>query len=109
MDGPKDASNCSEIKFCFGKHCNGLRGFKMHQCSCRVIKDMSSEMFEVLEQSNFTDTRQDMDSFYWDSLPNVKPGIKLPKSNDQWKLANDYFAASMPISDPEKTDVELTI
>ena len=73
------------------------------------IKDMSSETFEVLEQSDFTDTGQDLESVDWDSLPNIKPGVKLPKGDDQWKLANDYFAASMPISDFDKTDVELTI
>ena len=65
----------------------------MHQRSCRVIKDMSSETFEVLEQSNFTDTGQNLDSADWDLLPNIKPGIKLPKSDDQWKLANDYVTA----------------
>ena len=80
IDGPKDASNCSEIKCCFGKHCNRLCGFKMHQCSCRVIKDMSTEMVEVMEQSNFMDTRQDMDSVDWDSLPNIKPGINYLKA-----------------------------
>ena len=30
IDGSKDASNCSEVKCCCGKHCNGLRGLKMH-------------------------------------------------------------------------------
>ena len=89
IGGSKEASNCSEVKCCCGKHCNGLRGLKMHQRSCRVIKDMSSETFEVLEQSDFTDTGQDLESVDWDSLPNIKPGVKLPKSDDQWKLANE--------------------
>ena len=40
-------------------------------------------------------------------MPNIKTGVKLPKSNDQWKLANAYFAPSMPISDIDKTNVEL--
>ena len=40
---------------------------------------------------------------------NIKPAVKLRKSDDKWKLANDYFAASMPISDLDKTDVELKI
>ena len=50
-----------------------------------------------------------MDCVDWDSLPNLKPGLKLPKSDDQWKLANAYFAASMPISDIDETNVELII
>ena len=81
----------------------------MNQRSCHVVKDMSSEMFEVLEQSDFMDTGQYLESVDWDSLPNIKPDVKLPKSDDQWKLATDYFAASLPISDLDKTDVELTI
>ena len=70
---------------------------------------MSSETFEVLEQSDFVDTVQDLDSVDWDLLPNIKLGAKLSKSDDQWKLTNDYFAASMPISNTDSTDVELTI
>ena len=109
IDGSTNASNCSEVKCCCGKHCNGLRGLKMHQRSFRIVKSMTSETFEVLEQSNFTDTGQDLESVDWDSLPNIKAGVKLPKSDDQWKLANAYFAASMPISDIDKTNVELII
>ena len=47
---------------------------------------MSFETFEVLEQSNFTDTGHDLDNVDWDSLPSNKPGIKLPKNDNQWKL-----------------------
>ena len=81
----------------------------MYQPSCRVVKSMTCETFEALEQSNFTDTGQDLDCVDWDSLPNLKPGLQLPKSDDQWKLANAYFAASMPISDIDETNVELII
>ena len=31
----------------------------------------------------------------------------LPKIDDNWKLAVAYFAASMPISDIDKTNMEL--
>ena len=81
----------------------------MHQHSCCVIKDTSSETFDVLEQSNSTDTGHNLNSVDWDSLPNITPDIKVPKSDDQQKLANDYFAAPMPIPDGDKSDMELTI
>ena len=95
IDGSEDASNCSKVKYCCRKHCNGLCCLKLHQRSCRVIKDIGSETFEILEQSDFTETGQVLSV---DSLLNIKPDIKVPNSDDQWKLANDYFAASMPMS-----------
>ena len=71
IDGYTDASNCSEVKCCCGKHYNGPHGLKMHQRSSRVVKGMNGETFEDLEQSNFTDTGQNLDSADWDPLPNI--------------------------------------
>ena len=31
------------------------------------------------------------------SLPDIKPGVKLIKSDDQWKAANLFFMVSLPI------------
>ena len=31
-------------------------------------------------------------------MPVIKPGIKLPKTDSQWKTANDYFHAMLPMS-----------
>ena len=31
-------------------------------------------------------------------MPNVTPGIKLPKRDSQWQSANGYFTIAMPIS-----------
>ena len=31
-------------------------------------------------------------------MPVIKPGIKLPKTDSQWKTANDYFRAMLPMS-----------
>jgi len=31
-------------------------------------------------------------------MPVIKPGIKLPKTDSQWKAANDYFHAMLPMS-----------
>ena len=70
----------------------------MHQRSCRVIRDLEEETFESLEQNNLNDTGQNDDNIDWDSLPTIKQGITLPKSDEQWKLANKYFAALMPSS-----------
>ena len=34
-----------------------------------------------------------------DDIVLIKAGVKLPKSFDQWKLANDYFTAALPIAE----------
>ena len=39
-------TNCSLVKCSCVKICNGRRGLKMHQRSCRVIKDLSGELSE---------------------------------------------------------------
>ena len=89
-------SNCTSVKCCCGKVCNGLRGLKMHQRSCRVITSLESETFEIEEQTD-TDTGQIHNNVDWNSLPSIKAGIKLPKSDAQWQAANMYFASAMPV------------
>ena len=40
------SSTCVSVKCSCGNICNGQRGLKTHQRSCRVIKDISGETFE---------------------------------------------------------------
>ena len=102
----KSVSNCSEVKCCCGKVCNGLRGLKMHQRSCRVIKGLSEETFESLDTDEASDdTGQIEHNIDFTSTPKIKAGVKLPKSDFDWKLANDFFAASMPIADVNPVNI----
>ena len=55
---PKSLSSTSRnpptVNCSCGKMCNGLKGLKMHQRSCRVIKGLAAEAFEIqvtVEQS----------------------------------------------------------
>jgi len=64
-------SNCTSVKCCCGKVCNGLRGLKMHQRSCRVITSLDSETHEIEEQAD-TDTGQIDNNVDWTSLPSIK-------------------------------------
>ena len=45
----KSPSTCNHIKCSCGKVCKGLRGLKMHQWTCRVIKDLADETFEFVQ------------------------------------------------------------
>ena len=80
LEGNSASSYCSNVHCCGGKLCNGLRGLKMHQHSCLVNETFESA--ESCDPDTGQDTMgQDAGDIDWNSLPNVKPGIKLPKSD----------------------------
>ena len=39
----------------------------------------------------------------------ITPGIKLPRSDDQWKRTNAYFAAALPISEIDHRNISMQI
>ena len=87
-------SSRNVIKCCCGKICKGARGLKMHQCSCRVIHGLSTELYaDIEEQGNFeTQNIPEMDQCSGNetftqvnqNILDLKRGIKLPKNNLQW-------------------------
>ena len=109
LESSDHVSNCTDVRCCCGKVCNGLRGLKMHQRSCRVIKGLENETFESLESNDIDTGQTACNAIDWDSLPNVKPGIKLPKRDLDWQSANNYFAAAMPISGIVKSKIDDTL
>ena len=79
--------------------CSGLQWLKMHQRSCHI----KSPVNEILEtaKSFYPDTGQDTtgedaSDVSWNSLPNVKPKIILPKIDLQWQSANGYSKLQWP-------------
>ena len=95
-------SNCHHVTCCCGKDCKGLRGLKMHQRNCPAIKDLHGETFEVMQEnmSEHSDHNIDfeLDAQYEREMPNIKRGIKLPKSDEQWSTANLFFLNALPTS-----------
>ena len=79
----------------------------MHQRSCRVIKDLSGETFEDQCINDYLSTTASEPLI--DDQINIKPGGKLPKSEDQWKTANKYFQLLLPIHDIASSDLNTTI
>ena len=51
------------------------------------------------------------DYYYYDKLANVriKPGVKLPRSTDEWTAANDYFKTVFGNFQMQPTSIDLTI
>ena len=76
LERSKDISNCSEVKCCCGKLCNGLRGLKMHQCSCRVIKGLEQETFQHQDRNQtYDDTGQPNYEIDLNAMTDIKPGV----------------------------------
>ena len=97
---PLPVKSCKAIKCCCGKVCKGARGIKMHQRSCRVIDDLEDELQQQMTEALNNDSQEDnIDPVNPDistlniqeSFPDLKRGIKLPKSPLQWSTANDFF------------------
>ena len=98
------------VKCCCGKVCKGARGLKMHQRSCRVIDDLEDElqqqMSEVLTEHQNEDNVDTVNPEIspintQENFPDLKKGIKLPKSPLQWSTANDFFKltfSNLPIT-----------
>ena len=102
--------NTSTIICCCGKTCKGLRGLKMHQRSCRVVHGLNDVPLEELSDTDRGNrTNNDVDLTLTEHMPNVKPGVKLPKSEFQWKLANEYFHAILPIAEIKSLDINTAI
>ena len=40
-------SKSSPVKCCCGKTCNGLRGLKLHHCSCRVVQGLGDNQLRI--------------------------------------------------------------
>jgi hypothetical protein len=93
-------SSYKALKCCCGKVCKGARGLKMHQRSCRVIDGMEEElqqqMTDALNDQVCEDSVQSVEDVIsslnsQESYPDLKKGIKLPKSPIQWSNATDFF------------------
>ena len=107
IDSELPSSTCVSVKCSCGKICNGQRGLKMHQRSCRVIKDLSGETFENQSIDDRLPTTESAPII--DDQINIKVGVKLPRSDDQWKSANEYFQLLLPIHDIASSDLTTTI
>ena len=66
----------------------------MHQRHCRVIEDIINDQpqgFEMLNVEICCDPEGSIDSL---EVPEIKPRIKLPKSNEESNTANEYFKST---------------
>ena len=104
-------TNTSIVKCCCGKQCKGLRGLKAHQRSCRTLFDLQKDILEDIEynQSENNDVSDIDIENQINSLPDVKAGVKLPKTDNHWNIANSYFKSTLPVSSIDIEDLNATI
>ena len=92
--------NTKAILCSCGKPCKGLRGLKAHQRSCRTIKSLNDDILKDLEE-NYDETISLPDEANLERVlnenPSLKPGVKLPKSETDWKTANSFFHLNLPV------------
>lgn len=103
-----DICDTGDIECACGRKCKGLRGIKRHQRSCRVIKGLSENLSRALQETAQAHKEAETEVTLQDT-PSFKPGIKLPKSDQAWSTANDFFKANHPISDINNEKLDNTV
>ena len=104
-------TNTSIVKCCCEKQCKGLHRLKPHQRSCRPLFGLQKEILEGIEynQSKNNDVLDIDIENQVNSLPDVKTGFKLPKTDNHWNIANSYFKSTLPVSLIDIEDLIATI
>ena len=79
----------------------------MYQRRCRVIKDLSGENFEHHCIDDHLHTTESVP--LTDDQISIKVVGKLPRSDNQWKSADEYFQLLLPIHSIASSDLNTTI
>ena len=104
-------SSNSEISCVCGKVCKGNLGLKSHQRACRTIRGLNQELTNALrshDQDNEDEITTD-NSVQLDDQVRTKPGIKLPKTDSGWELANLFFKSELSTSNINRDNLNETI
>ena len=85
----------------------------MHQRSCRVIHGLNDELYNDIEEQINIDsenvpelnqsTSHEESRVNDNDVPNLRKGIKLPKSNSEWSTANEYFKFALQSNQPMRS------
>ena len=83
-------SGCNIVKCVCGNECKGVNGLKMHQRRCRIVDNTESCQPPQFEYSNihprevYIERQHEEIAVESLNIVALKPGNKLPKSNEQW-------------------------
>ena len=82
-----------------------------HQRTCRTIRGLNQELTDALRSHD----HDNEDKITTDNLVQLddqlrtKPGIKLPKADSGWELANLFFKSELSASDSNRDNLNETI
>ena len=100
--------NYSLIKCNCGKKCKGLRGLKAHQRSCRVIEKLNGDLYDVIDEEEENNI-PDGEHTTLDATPDIRPGIKLPRTQSQWTEANLFFLSALRVDELSGENIDTAI
>lgn len=95
-DQPVYLDNIETHNCICGKSCKGRRGLAAHQRSCKLLIQLNL----VNNNNRITNDELDIGPINTDDQPfhdvgSTLPGVKLPKTEDEWKEANLFFHAHL--------------
>ena len=97
------------VKCSCGKECKGMKGLKMHQRRCRVISGFQSDdTFEQVSEETL-DNEIILADISLNEYFELKPGVCLPRSNEEWTVANDYFKYFFTINPMDLSSIDQSI
>ena len=100
-----------------GRICNGFRGLKAHQRSCRTIDSInqapSNPLIGSIEAGNYESNAEDIADTPITSLlenaPELKTGVNLPRNEADWATANSYFHATLPFHEIKRDNLDTIV
>ena len=84
-----------------------MRGLKAHQRTCRFIKGLNDELYSTVDNANEQEEElpDNLEELILQSMPDLKPVVKLPNTDAQWKEADLFFRTELPISEIDESSV----
>ena len=109
LNNADSTCNTGIVKCFCGKVCKGIRGLKTHQRRCRAIVGLHGNLYEELEE----DVASNEDIVEQQPTEpggvEIKPGIRLPKSDNEWQTANEYFRAHLGGVEIDSQNIESVV
>ena len=109
LNNADSTCNTGIVKCCCGKVCTGIRGFKTHQRRCRVIVGLHVNLYEELEEEVASNEDIVEQQPTYPGGVEIKPGIRFPKSENEWQTANEYFRAHLGGVEIDSQNIESVV
>ena len=90
-ESPVCSIDIASIKCCCSKSCKGIKGLRIHQRSCKLVHNLGEEESTIDESCCEI---EECPEVYLADHFEVNPGVRLPRSDNEWLLANTFFKST---------------